>query len=249
MTGRRFEGVDLTGARFRDLDMTGARFEHVTLSGTVMRGVEMIDVDIDGRLGNVTINGVDVMPLVQAELDRRFPERVALRPRDPAGFREAWDIVERLWAGTVARARTLDPELLHESVDGEWSFIQTLRHLVFATDSWVLRALQGDPYPYDPLDLPFSEMGEIEGVPNDVDARPSLDEVLALRAGRMAIVSDVIEHLTDEQLAGSTTPVEPIGYPESESHPVRRCLGAIVIEEWEHHLFANRDLAVLESSA
>jgi hypothetical protein len=31
--------------------------------------------------------------------------------------------------------------------------------------------------------------------------------------------------------------------------PLRRCLGAIVIEEWEHHLFANRDLTVLEASA
>jgi len=27
----------------------------------------------------------------------------------------------------------LPPEALHRSVDGEWSFIQTLRHLGFAT--------------------------------------------------------------------------------------------------------------------
>jgi hypothetical protein len=37
----------------------------------------------------------------------------------------------------VDRARRLRPELLHESVGGEWSFIETLRHLVFATDSWI----------------------------------------------------------------------------------------------------------------
>jgi hypothetical protein len=92
-------------------------------------------------------------------------------------------------------------------------------------------------------------MGDIEGVPNDIDARPSLDEVLALRADRMAGVGQVIADLTDDQLAGMTNPVEPIGYPESESFPVRRCLGAIVIEEWEHHLFANRDLTVLEADA
>ena len=98
-----------------------------------------------------------------------------------------------MWAETVERARRLPEEKLHERVDGEWSFIQTLRHLVFATDSWVLRAIQGDPHPYDPLDLPFSEMGEIDGVPNDVEARPSLDEVLALRADRMAIVERVIQ--------------------------------------------------------
>ena len=119
---------------------------------------------------------------------------------------------------------------------------------MFATDSWIRRAIKGDPFPYDPLDLPFSEMDEIPGVPNDLEARPSLDEVLALRADRMKSVSDVIDGLTDEQLEGMTEPVEPVGYPESESFPVRRCLGAIMIEEWEHHLFANRDLAVLETS-
>jgi hypothetical protein len=30
-------------------------------------------------------------------------------------------------------------------------------------------------------------------------------------------------------------------------HPVRRCLGAIINEEWEHRTFAERDLDVLES--
>ncbi len=127
--------------------MTGARFEGVNLSGTVMRGVELVDVDIDGELRNVTINGVAVAPLVEAELDRRFPDRAKMRPRDPDGFREAWTIVERLWAGTVAKASALDPELLHESVDGEWSFIQILRHLVFATDAWINRVILGGPAP------------------------------------------------------------------------------------------------------
>ena len=35
--------------------------------------------------------------------------------------------------------------------------------------------------------------------------------------------------------------------PEPESFPVRRCLGAVVNEEWEHRLYAERDLDVLES--
>lgn len=41
----------------------------------------------------------------------------------------------------------MDPELLHERVEGEWSFIETLRHLVFATDAWVKRAILGEPHP------------------------------------------------------------------------------------------------------
>jgi hypothetical protein len=121
------------------------------MKGVVMRGVELVDVDIDGEIWNLRINGVDVAPLIEVELDRRHPDRVKMRPTDPAGFREAWDIVERLWEGTVERARRLDPALLHESVDGEWSFIQTLRHLVFATDAWIRRAILGNPSPWDPL--------------------------------------------------------------------------------------------------
>src|SRR5688500_6796554 len=150
-----------------------------------MRDVDLVDVDITGELRNLTINGVDVAPLITAELDRRYPERRKMRPTTPAGFREAWDVVERLWDGTVERARTLDPPLLHESVDGEWSFIETLRHLVFATDAWIRRALLGDPSPWDPLDLPWDELRDTPGIPRDRAARPSLDEVLALRRDRM----------------------------------------------------------------
>src|SRR5262245_20635173 len=104
-----------------------------------MRGVEVVDVDIQSEIVNVTFNSVNIGPLVDAELNRRNPDRIKMRPADPAGFGEAWDIVERLWAETVKRARGLQPELLQESVDGEWSFIETLRHLVFATDSWIRR--------------------------------------------------------------------------------------------------------------
>src|SRR5215469_14907860 len=143
----RFERVDLSGAQLRAVDLTGAQLRGVDLSGVVMRGALLLGVDIYGEIENVTINGVDIGPLVNAELDRRYPDRAKMRPADPPGFREAWDVLDRLWDETVERARRLPPELLHESVDGEWSFIETLRHLVFATDSWVRRAIGGDPSP------------------------------------------------------------------------------------------------------
>jgi DinB superfamily len=139
------------------------------------------------------------------------------------------------------------PELLHERAGEEWSFIETLRHLVFATDAWVRRAILGQPSPWDPLDLPHDEMPEEPGVPRDRAARPSLEEMLALRADRMATVRRVLADLSDDQLAGMTEPVAEPGYPEPESFPVRRCLGAVVNEEWEHRLYAERDLDVLGS--
>ncbi len=247
LTGSRFEDVYLTDARFHDVDLANARFHLVDLSGATIRGAALVNVDISGEIDNLRVNGVDVVPLVEAELNRRYPDRVKMRPTDADGFREAWDILERRWQRTVGRARGMAPELLHERVAGEWSFIETLRHLVFATDAWVKRAILGEPSPWHPLDLPHDEMPDEPSVPRDRDARPSLDEVLALRADRVATVRQVISDLTDEKLAGMTEPVTEPGYPEPEAFAVRRCLQAIVNEEWEHRLYAERDFDVLES--
>ena len=248
MTGSRFEDVLLADAQFHRADLTGASFRLVDLTGVTIRGAALVNMDLSGMIENLRVNGVDVVPLVEAELNRRYPERAKMRPADAAGYREAWDILERLWSETVERARGLAPELLHERVDGEWSFIETLRHLVFATDAWVKRAILGVPSPWDPLDLPHDEMPDEPSVPRDLGARPSLDEVLALRADRMATVRQVLAGLTDEKLAGMTEPVMEPGYPEPGGFAVRRCLQAILNEEWEHRLYAERDFDALEAS-
>jgi hypothetical protein len=243
----RFERVDLSGAQLRAVDLTGAQLRDVDLSGVVMRGALLHGVDIYGEIENVTINGVDIGPLVDAELDRRYPDRAKMRPADPAGFSEAWDVLARLWDETVERARRLPPELLHESVDGEWSFIETLRHLVFATDAWVRRAIFGDPSPWDPLSLPWDEMPDTPGVPCDRETRPSLDVVLELRRDRMSTVRQVIGGLTDALLGGQTEAVEGPGWPEARSYPLRECLLTVLNEEWEHRQYAERDLDALEA--
>jgi hypothetical protein len=239
---------DLSGARFEDVSLRNARFHNVDLTGVRIRGA-MVSMDISGDVDELLVNGVDVAPLVEAELNRRYPDRMKMHPADADGFREAWAILERLWLQTVDRARGMGPELLHQRVDGEWSFIETLRHLVFATDAWVCRAVLGEPAPWHPLGLPHDEMPDIAGVPRDLAARPSLDEVLALRTDRMGTMREVLAELTDESLAGTTEPVMEPGYPESESFPVRRCLGAILNEEWEHRLYVERDLDLLDSRA
>jgi uncharacterized protein YjbI with pentapeptide repeats len=248
LRGSRFERADLSGAHLWAVDLTGAQFRGVDLTGVVMRGAELTGADIHGEIENLTINGVDVAPLVEAELNRRHPDRAKMRPAGPAGFREAWEILERLWGQTAERARGLRPELLHASVDGEWSFIETLRHLVFATDAWIRRAILGDPSPWDALGLPWDEMPDTPGVPRDRDARPSLDVMLELRRDRMSTVRRVIEDLTDTSLDGHTEPVEGPGWPRPRSYPVRECLLVILNEEWEHRLYAERDLDALQAS-
>jgi hypothetical protein len=104
---------DLQGAEFVDADLRGARFVRADLSGVVMRGVEVRGADIDAPWlfdgeSFLRVNGVDVIPLVEAELNRRFPGRADRRAEDLDGLRAAWATLERVAAmpaGTLRRTR------------------------------------------------------------------------------------------------------------------------------------------------
>jgi hypothetical protein len=256
LTGARFERVSLRGATFTQVflndasmhavDFTGAQVRGALFTESRMRGVELVDVEISGELQNVVVNGVDIAPLVDAELNRRMPERARMRPDDTDGFRAAWAILERLWEGTVARARTFPEAALHRSVDDEWSFIQTLRHLNFASAAWIGRMVLGNASPWHPLDLPWDEAPGWDEIPWDSHARPSLDDVLAVRRERQAMVRHVMASLDAEQLGSEVSRTEP-GWPQLESFPLKQCLLIVLNEEWEHRLYAERDLTALES--
>jgi hypothetical protein len=246
LTGARFERVGLRGATFTKVHLNDAIMRGVDFTGTRMRGVELVDVEISGELQNVVVNGVDIAPLVNAELNRRMPERARMRPYDSDGFREAWAILNRLWEDTIAHARTFPEVALHRSVDREWSFIQTLRHLNFAGAAWVGRMILGNSSPWHQLDLPWDEAPGWDGIPWDREARPSLDEVLTVRRERQAMIHHVMESLTNEQLASEVTRTEP-GWPNIENFPFKDCLRIVINEEWEHRLYAERDLTALEN--
>jgi hypothetical protein len=167
------------------------------------------------------------------------------RPTDADDYRDEWADLERLWTQTIARASALAPALLHERVKGEWSFIQTLRHLLFVTDAWGSRALLGVAAPYHPLDLPPTGMKNA-AIPCDLEARPSLGEVLRLRDERLAVIRKLMAGLTDDALEEGSVSVRGPGYPRPGTYPVRRCALALVNEEWHHRRYAERDLAILE---
>ena len=63
------------------------------------------------------------------------PAARMLRPSNPEGVRAAWAALEDEWARRYP-ADGLPEARLHESVNDEGSFVQTLRHLVFAMDKW-----------------------------------------------------------------------------------------------------------------
>src|SRR4051794_25750753 len=70
-------------------------FVESNLSGVVMRGVHIAGSDIDAPWllegGSVLrVNGIDVAPFVEAELNRRFPGHADRRAADPDGLLAAW---------------------------------------------------------------------------------------------------------------------------------------------------------------
>jgi hypothetical protein len=240
---------DLSGARFTEVNLAGARFRDVNLTGARITGAMLDNADISGSINNLKVNDIAVAPLIEQELNRLYPERAKLSRVDPAGLQEAWSIIEDLWARTVVRARRLPEARLHERVHDEWSFVETLRHLVFVTDAWIGRTVLGAADHYHPLGLPHSENHDTGALKLDSDADPTLDEVLDARRSRMATVRDVVDRLTPEGVRRACAANPAPGFPAQTTHAVWFCLQVTINEEWEHHRFATRDLGHLERRA
>lgn len=238
------EGEDLRGARYVDCRFDGTEFREVTMVGTRIIGSVLIDVEIDALVRNVTVNGVDVVPLVEAELDRRHPERIALRPTDVAGVLAALDVVNAFWSPTIERVRALPEAMRYERVGGEWSFVETLRHLVHVYDGWFGRAVLGEGEPFSPLGLTASFLDPADfGI--DPGLRPALDEVIAARERRQEQVREHVRALDEDALTAPLPTHDVQGFPPEEERSTLDCLRVILDEEWAHHGFAVRDLALL----
>jgi hypothetical protein len=240
---------DLQGARFFDVNLRGARFVRSDLSGAVMRGVDVERADIDAPWlleGNsfLRVNGVDVAPFVEAELNRRFPGRETRHAQDPDSLRGAWAMIERTWAATLERVAAMPAGTVDVPVDGEWSFAQTLRHLVMATDKWLGKGILEIEQPYHRMGQPNVEY-ETDGLDMSVfsTAVPPYDDVVDVRASRIAMVRDFLAGVTAEDLARThQAPDEP-----QYTVTALDCVHTILHEEWEHHRFAVRDLDTIEA--
>jgi hypothetical protein len=182
---------------------------------------------------------------LSGERSRLRAERDKLRATDPEGLASGWAMIEDSWRGTIGRASELPEALLREQVDGDWSFVQTHRHLVLATDCWLRRMVKGIAYPYHPWGLGGSWLTSPCRWGIDPEADPSLAEVLDLRRARMDEVRKVITETTAEELERKCVPPDSPGHPRKE-HTVLHCLQVILKEEWQHHRYAVRDLEELE---
>ncbi len=251
-------GPTITDVRLTDGVLRNVNLERARFTETVLEGADIWawGPDLTPPIDGLRINGVEIAPLVEAELDRRHPERQHLRGIEHLDqLRTAWPRVEAMWAPTVEWARSLPEEILHQRVDDEFSFVETLRHLLFATDAWVRRAVRGEDEPFHAIAraFPFEEgTWSREGtvpwsvVGIDITADPSLDEVLAARDENFAMIRSTLADLDEERFQSTPDPQQTPGYPPgTEPRSIVRCFRSIVNEEWWHHQYATRDLAVL----
>jgi hypothetical protein len=174
------------------------------------------------------------LPLSERQAARIEP--LGLLADDPAGLLDAWENVEAFWHGTVDDAVGRKREMLGERVNGEWSFLETLRHLIFVTDAWIGDVVLERTSAYDPIGLPpdFITNGAELGL--DLDARPSVERVLAGRERGMTLVRQTISALQVEDLDRRCA-------PRDGQFCVLGAIQVVIFEEWAHHVYAVRDLA------
>jgi DinB superfamily len=236
---RRFEDEDLTGAEFRECDLSRSR----------MVGVVMQDAEIDGLVTHLVVNGVEVTSYVEAELDRRHPVRLLIRSDEPADLRAGWRQLQADWTTTTERVRSMPENSEHHGVDGEWSMVDTLRHLVFVHDSWFRRCVLGLTEPFTAMGLgPPVVMDQESGL--DPSVQPSLDEVLAVRIRQASEIEAWLAEVTPDRLVRTApVPDDDRWPPYAKGRTVRQCLGTVLNEEWAHHGFCTRDLDKLAHAA
>ena len=239
-----FSGTkDFEGATFVEASFKGATVRFSDVSGVTMRSVDVDGLDIDSHdlfFGSLVVNGVDVVPFVDAELNRQFPGRELQKAETPEGLREGWVAVQAAWEETVAGT---PPELVDAHVEDEWSLAQTLRHLVLATDAWLRGAVLQVEQPFHEIGLIFTGAEEM-GFDTSIFRAdpPAYEEVLAVRAERQQLVTDFLATATPELLAEERT--NPWG---GDWRPtVGDCVRVILEEEWAHLRYVRRDLALLD---
>jgi hypothetical protein len=229
--------------RFIDEDLAGAEFRECDLSRSRLVGVVMENVEIDGLVSNLVVNGVEVMVYVQAELDRRYPVRVLLRSDQPGELREGWQQVRNDWVAIIEQVRAMPEGSEDHRVDGEWSMVETLRHLVFVHDSWFRRCVLGLTEPFTAMGLGPPGVSDLDG-----SALPTLADVLAIRERQALEIDGWLAAVATEQLVQASPVPDDDRWPTyAGGRTVRQCLGTVFTEEWEHQRFCVRDLDKLSS--
>ena len=168
------------------------------LTGVTIAHARVVNVDVDAFVDHVTINGVDVTEYVnERDLGTRCGRCSARRTRRDAGGVGC----ARAGVGHDDRAaRGLTEGQRHESVGGEWSFVETLRHLVFAMDKWFTVPILGEER-LPSLRAAEHRLDRLRLARTRSRRAPTLDEVLAVRARAGGPTARLPRPVTPDDLA------------------------------------------------
>ncbi len=235
--GETFEFRDLSGSEFWAVDLQRSTFRDVDLSGSRLSQSRLVDVEIDAQIDRLVVNGVDVTDIVNSG-DPWFALRSRVFPIGLDGV-AAWPMFTEAWNEAIERAGSLPDEARHASVNGQWSFVQTLRHLVFATDKWFTVPVVGGPY--HPSGLPNTGSDGLDWPGRDRASAPTFDAAVATWRACARRLQDWIDALDDP--AALDVIVDVV---ENGPHAVHDCVGVVFEEHFQHLRYAHRDLATLQ---
>lgn len=239
VVGEEFEDRDLSGSTFWGVNLTNSTFRDADFGGSTFFHVFMKDVKIDGIVERLVVNGVDVTDYV-AEHDRWYPLRTMLEPAAASECRAAWDLLSSEWSQLLERAARMNPDALLESAGGEWSFRDTLRHLVFVRDKWFAWPILGRTR-FTNLGLPNTGSRDFAWPGLDHEVAPSVGDVLDIRSRQNSEFLDWLAAADFTHLPAETEVLE------NGTVPTLMCLHAVLEEEFEHLRYATRDLDALST--
>jgi hypothetical protein len=234
-----YEGQDVS-----NLNFAGARLRNVFMPNVKATGVFLVNGSLEGDFEGLKMNGVEVAPLIEAEIERQHPVLKQLRTlRSADELRANLETAFGIWDALIDRASALPDVTRHARVDEEWSFVETLRHLIYATDAWFRHVVLDLPSPFHDIALSHTEArGHDPGI--DLDASPSFDEVVAVWRANQAEMRAFAAPLTDEDLSTLYEAKASPGHPRGP-HLLRNVFWVVNNELYWHATYATRDLDAL----
>jgi hypothetical protein len=237
--GEEITGRDLQDSVFWGVDLSRSFMRDINFTGVSMHSVWLTDVTIDGLVERLVINGVDVTEYVH-DHDPWQPLRSAQRAANAADMLAAFDDLAAAWSRTIGDARAMPDERRHQSVNGEWSFVQTLRHLVMAIDKWFTHPVLGQLF--DPIGLPNS--GSTTPFPGiDLTSTPTFEAAVASHAEAGARLHAFLVDASQDDLERTVDVIE------NGPHSIGDCVRVVFEEAFEHLRYARRDVAILMSGS
>ena len=235
--GEEFADRDLSESVFWGVNLQKSMFRDATFNGSTFFHTEWTDVSIDGTIGRLVINGVDVTDHVNTN-DRWYPLRTQLAPVTVEGMRNTWSALCAEWEALLSRVAVADTAVVNTSVGGEWSLRDTLRHLLFAMDKWFTWPMLGERR-FTAAGLPNTGSQGLDWPGIDMMLDPDWNEVLEQRRNKAKVFSD---HLASLEISGIPATVD---VAENGEVPGIMCYHVVFEEEFEHLRYALRDLATL----